>query len=413
MFKKMVQWHRDWEDEIMAVLADVNRIDQVPPGYRKHWASQVLKLSPIERRQLLEFCTQYQGWHGYAQILKLLSVVSLMGLGLHFSLPAKFGLIESVLLANLLCASILFGLAAVWFNYRKVKPNLKSFLMGMLLGAGGSLVGASVSAFVDNKPVLALLERIGPTLLLAGLSVGALYALLYGAVWAWRNRDYEMLNTKLLLEAEQEKLARQLSESRLRLLQAQIEPHFLFNTLGAVQQLAQAESPRAADLTANLITFLRATLSEMRTETTTLAAEFALIEAYLKVMQTRLGPRLTYTLSLPPELTDIPIPGMLVLTLVENAIKHGLEPSLRGGNVDVSARQLGHGAQGDPSVQILVQDTGVGMGPDPAYGVGLSNVQERLQLTYSGAGKLALLANEPQGVSASILFPLTQKGATP
>ena len=407
MFKRLVQWHRDWEDEILGVLADVSRIDSVPPGYRKHWATQMLKLSPIERRQLLEFSTKYRGWNGYAQILKVLGVFSLAGLALHLSLPAKFGPIESVLLANLLGLSFLFGLVGMWFNYRKMKPSLKNFAIGMLMGAGGALVGASVSAFVDNKPVLALLERIGPTVVLAGLGVGALYALLFGAVRLLRMRDYEILNAKLLLEAEQERMSRQLSESRLRLLQAQIEPHFLFNTLGAVQQLAQAECPRAADLTANLITFLRATLSEMRTESTTLAAEFALIEAYLKVMQIRLGSRLTYSLSLAPEFADVQIPGMLVLTLVENSIKHGLEPSLRGGSVEVSVSQTAH------EFQILVHDTGVGLASSPTWGVGLSNVQERLQLAYGGAGHLTLQDNEPQGTKASITFPAPAKDTTP
>jgi LytS/YehU family sensor histidine kinase len=148
-------------------------------------------------------------------------------------------------------------------------------------------------------------------------------------------------------------------------------------------------------------------LSEMRTESTTLAAEFALIEAYLKVMQIRLGSRLTYSLSLAPEFADVQIPGMLVLTLVENSIKHGLEPSLRGGSVEVSVNQAAH------EFQILVHDTGVGLASSPTWGVGLSNVQERLQLAYGGAGHLKLQDNEPQGTKATITFPAPAKDTTP
>ena len=121
-----------------------------------------------------------------------------------------------------------------------------------------------------------MMEKIGRTLLIAGLGVGTFYSIIYGAVSTWRNREYEMLTTKLQMQAEQERLDRQLSETRLRLLQAQIEPHFLFNTLGAVQQLAQTESPRAAELTANLITFLRASLGDMRTEQVTLQSELCI-----------------------------------------------------------------------------------------------------------------------------------------
>lgn len=111
--------------------------------------------------------------------------------------------------------------------------------------------------------------------------------------------------------------ASQLSESRLRLLQAQFEPHFLFNTLGAVQQLAHTECARAS-------------LDDMRTEQVPIEAGLALVEAYLKVMKTRWASRLQFNLSLPPSLAGVRIPSMLVLTLVENAIKHGIEPALRG-----------------------------------------------------------------------------------
>ncbi|UUZ51777.1 histidine kinase [Massilia sp. B-10] len=113
-----------------------------------------------------------------------------------------------------------------------------------------------------------------------------------------RNKEYEAITARLALDAERERAARELSEARLRMLHAQIEPHFLFNTLGAVQQLAEKESPRAAELTANLIAFLRGSLGEMRSERVSLAVDFGMIDAYLKVMAVRQGERLRFTLDL-------------------------------------------------------------------------------------------------------------------
>jgi LytS/YehU family sensor histidine kinase len=198
-------------------------------------------------------------------------------------------------------------------------------------------------------------------------------------------------------------MARELAESQLRLLRAQIEPHFLFNTLGAVQQLAEHDAPRAAELTANLIAFLRASMNKMRSEQVALDAEFGLVEAYLRVMQVRLGARLRITLTLPPALGQVPVPSMIVLTLVENAIKHGIEPSLRGGDVMVSAEVL------DATIRVRVQDSGVGMGAAGGSGTGLDNVRRRLQLTYGAGAGLALHDADP-GLVADITVPLQAPG---
>jgi LytS/YehU family sensor histidine kinase len=217
-----------------------------------------------------------------------------------------------------------------------------------------------------------------------------------------RNRQYEVLNAQLQRENEQARLARELAESQLRLLRAQIEPHFLFNTLGAVQQLAQHGAPRAAELTANLIDFLRSSMRDMRSEQVCLSAEFGLVESYLKVMQVRLGERLRFALQLPRALEDVQLPTMILLTLVENAIKHGIEPALRGGEVRVSAEAA------DGAVRIRVQDSGVGMStlpePDGGGGTGLDNVRHRLRLAYGAAAGLVLRDGEP-GLIADVTIP--------
>jgi LytS/YehU family sensor histidine kinase len=224
-----------------------------------------------------------------------------------------------------------------------------------------------------------------------------------------RNRQYEALNVQLQREADQARLARELAESELRLLRAQIEPHFLFNTLGAVQQLAQHGAPRAAELTANLIDFLRSSMREMRSEQVGLAAEFGLVESYLKVMQVRLGERLRFSLQLPRSLEQVQLPSMILLTLVENAIKHGIEPALRGGEITVSAHAM------DGAVRIRVQDGGVGMSAiaassncaDSDGGTGLDNVRHRLRLAYGAAAGLALQDGDP-GLVADVTIPCAQ-----
>ena len=401
MFKSIIQWHRDWENEILAVPADPARIDTVTPGYRHRTAQHLVRLSVIERQQLGAFTQTYRGLNGYIALGKLLLVFNLVGLALHLAFPAKLNLLEALAVINTLGLCTVLGLVSMWFNYRRIPAaSLKSFLKVVALAMLGALIGASMSAFVDGRSLAAMMEKIGRTLLIAGVGVGTFYSLMYGAVSTWRNREYEMLTIKLQMQAEQDRLARQLSETRLRLLQAQIEPHFLFNTLGAVQQLAQNESPRAAELTANLITFLRASLGDMRTEQVTLQSELALIEAYLKVMKTRLASRLEFSLSLPPALILVRIPSMLVLTLVENAIKHGIEPALRGGTIDVVVTEQ------DSQVQIEVRDTGAGESLPTTFGVGLSNLKERLQLAYGNAGSFALQTLEPSGMMATLRLPL-------
>jgi len=238
-------------------------------------------------------------------------------------------------------------------------------------------------------------------LLATALGAGLLAALPMIGAAMLRSRQYELLTAQLQAEAERERLARELSESQLRLLRAQIEPHFLFNTLGAVQQLAQHGAPRAAELTADLIAFLRASLGDMRSDQVDLEAEFTLVESYLKVMGARLGARLRFRLDLPRALADVRVPSMILLTLAENAIKHGIEPALRGGEIVVSA------AVEEGRLRLRVADSGVGMAAVPGAGLGLENVRHRLRLAYGEAAGLALRDADP-GLVADIAIPYAE-----
>jgi two-component sensor histidine kinase len=400
LLQQLIRWYCDWEDEILAVLANPEMADTVAPGYRRRMAQKLAAMSPIERQQLREFSLTYQGRKGWIAFGKLILLFCLMGVALHFALPTKYGLVESLFLSNLLGLSTAFGFVSLWFNYRRLRPpGLKSFLIIAGLAMAGALVGGSTVTLVDSKPLVEHLEKIGRVALIAGLIVAIVYTAIHSVVAGWRNREYELLTAQLQLQAQQESMARQISESKLRLLQAQIEPHFLFNTLGAVQQLAQTECPAAADLTANLITFLRASLTEMRNEQVTLASEFQLVEAYLKVMKTRLAHRLEFALDLPSEFATVKVPGMLLLTLVENAVKHGIEPSLQGGSIKVRVWRY------HSSLRLDVLDSGIGLSVNPPVGVGIANVQERLRLAYGVQASCSLENIEPHGVLATVNLP--------
>jgi LytS/YehU family sensor histidine kinase len=188
-------------------------------------------------------------------------------------------------------------------------------------------------------------------------------------------------------------------------MRAQIEPHFLFNTLGAVQQLCEGAAPKAGELTASLIAFLRSSLTEMRAESARLDAEFDTIEAYCKVMKFRLGARLRYQLELPTHLAAVTLPSMVLLTLVENAVKHGIEPSLDGGVVRVAARVEGAFAV------VSVINTGMALPATPGAGFGLSHVRERLHLTYGDCASFSIDNRDSLGVVAELRVPMPEAGA--
>ena len=193
-------------------------------------------------------------------------------------------------------------------------------------------------------------------------------------------------------------------QAQLQMLQAQIEPHMLFNTLANLQGLIAADPPRAQSMLDQLIQYLRATLTASRSQATTLAQEFALLDAYLGLMKVRMGARLSYALELPEELRGLSVPPMLLQPLVENAIKHGLEPKVEGGLVSIRAERDGN------QLRLSVCDTGLGLDGTPAHSnsthVGVSNVRERLHALYGNRADFSLIPNTPEGVIAQLTIPL-------
>lgn len=221
------------------------------------------------------------------------------------------------------------------------------------------------------------------------LALGALY----------RERDAQARNQALSFELERSRLEKQALDARLKLLHAQIEPHFLFNTLANVQQLVEAGSPQAPRVLQSLIAYLRAAMPRLADEGATLGNEAALVRAYLELMLMRMPDRLRYEVDVPPELAAKRFPAMALLTLVENAIRHGIDPSEQGGAIQVQARRLADG-----TLQVGVADTGVGLRETSAPGTGLANLRERLAAFHGDGATLALTENAPHGVVATITW---------
>lgn len=199
--------------------------------------------------------------------------------------------------------------------------------------------------------------------------------------------------------AADEGLKRQLAEAELKMMQAQVEPHFLFNTLASVDYLIETDPPRASQMQKNLIAYLRAALPEMREGSTTLGKEVALCRAYLEILKVRMDERLQTAINVPQGLLNAQFPPMMLQSLVENSIKHGLEPKPEGGSVTIAA-DVANGR-----LRVRVADTGLGFTHGAASGVGLSNIRERLKQLYRGDASFVVEANAHGGTIATIEVP--------
>jgi sensor histidine kinase YesM len=213
---------------------------------------------------------------------------------------------------------------------------------------------------------------------------------------------YSRARLKSVSETAEKERIRRLSiekealEGNLRLLQAQIEPHFLFNTLSNILSLIDTEPAKGKSMLTDLIGYLRTSLSRTLPETTTLGQEIAMIKAYLNIQQIRMGERLSFTINVPDAIREHPFPPMLLQPLVENAIKHGLEPSIEGGKIFIKA------VEENNMIRIEVLDTGAGFSSENNTGVGIRNVRERIKLLYGEKGKFTMEENKPRGVRAVI-----------
>ncbi len=248
--------------------------------------------------------------------------------------------------------------------------------------------------------------------LLTGIAIDALtrwqltfFVVLLGVVFEFRHRALATAGALLRVEIDSVNADARLRDASLRVLQAQVAPHFLFNTLANVRRLAQLDRKAAAAMLGDLIAYFSVTLARRDTPQATLAEEARLVDAYLRIHRVRMGSRLAYEIDVPTNLARVNIPSMMLLTLVENAIKHGLNPLAEGGFVRIRAQRRG------TELHLEVADNGRGLTAAEGHGTGLSNVRARLAILYGARAALDVAPGEPRGFVVKVSLPLFESAA--
>lgn len=316
-----------------------------------------------------------------------------------FLTSVKFGgttFLSNFIVSQCLGISIFLCVFTVHHVLKPTNPLIQfiAIVIAITIGSiGGSLLGFVI---IGETPSLFIREY-------AFFIHIVLLGILFGSIITYYFFSRERITSAEALMQE-EKIKRLTSEKRvvetnLRLLQAQIEPHFLFNTLSNILSLLDTDLKKGKSMLMDLIRYLRTSLSKTRAETTTLWQEMEMIKAYLNIFEVRMEGRLRYRIDVPDNIKDLPFPPMLVQPLVENAIKHGIEPKIEGGEVTIRARKNGD------IIRVELADTGTGLHEDGDMGFGLSNVRERLQSLYGDRGRLILEENRPSGLKAILEVP--------
>ena len=262
----------------------------------------------------------------------------------------------------------------------------------------GSIMGLNIGFFILEKmfsitmnlPMKQMLQIMLSAIMFSG---AALYFFISKTRLRLRNEMIEQERIKRMA-LEKESLS-----ANLRMLQAQIEPHFLFNTLSNIVSLIDTQPAKGKSMLLDLTKYLRTSLSRTLPKKTTLDQEIEMIQAYLNIQKIRMDERLNFIIDVPENLRQLSFPPMLLQPLVENAIKHGLEPKVEGGKILISA------AEENSLMRIEVADTGMGFSDLNKSGVGIANVRERLALLYGEKGRLMIEENKPHGVRATIEVP--------
>jgi len=289
------------------------------------------------------------------------------------------------------CTSIL----AAHYFFPSDKPILQAVRVALAL-----IIGSLCGSFLGT-----ILSGLGPDVILGkhGLFQLLILGVMFGTIITYFFSSREQIaESKALIQEEKIKRLtseKQAAEANLKMLQAQIEPHFLFNTLSNVLNLLDNDVARGKSMLVDFTRYLRTSLVKTRGQRTTLGHEMEMIRAYLNIFKVRMEDRLTFSLDLPDQLTDIAFPPMLLQPLVENAIKHGLEPKVEGGQIRIKAEEE------NGILRLAVIDTGMGISGEYHSGLGLANVRERLASLYDNRATFILEENQPCGVIATLEVP--------
>ncbi len=351
-----------WQNLIIIDRAGVMRLFESPPNLQKI----VLRLAGLIAFNSL-----------------IAAVLWVVGFGGTFG----HNLVYSQSIGLCIVGLVLLALQLTRDSSRRSMAIIAAILAGALIGqVFGHLLTSSGSGWSASA---------GLKSLLIGLFFGGIGSA--GFLLRERNRVLEIeLQARELQRLEAEKRS---IEAQLKMLQAQIEPHFLFNTLANLGGLIPTDTALASRLLEALNRYLRASLKRTRAEGGSLGDEMDLLAAYLEVLKIRLGPRLEYGFEVADELRALPFPPMLLQPLVENAIRHGIEPQVAGGRIDIAASR-------DDGLCITVRDTGAGFGETPGSGIGLANIRARLEALFGAAASLEILAGAGGGVTATLRMPL-------
>lgn len=360
----------------------------LPSGLRQRyarWAERHYERLPLLAR---EDARRFDAWlsssTGLVVLAGLVALAGLLAWALVAGRPDKswwpvFGLML------LLVFALAFAGVSMWFAHGRKSAHPGRVL---LLASTGAVVGGYVGFLssglwdqgIDLARIQGAVTRVTP--IIAPIALGLAGAL--ALISVLRNREYVARARAGEAQAAAERAQRLASEAELRALQAQIEPHFLFNTLSAAQYLAETGDPRAARLLAELNGLLRNTLDATRASDATVADEAQRARHYLAICALRLGSRLEWTVAIDEAAAGVRIPAAALLTLVENAIEHGIEPALAGGRVAVEAHVV------DGRLQVAVRNTGEPPHSHGRAGIGLANLRERLRLAAGPAAQLTL-----------------------
>lgn len=341
-------------------------------------------------------------------ILRLLAYNT--AIALFLTIATEYSWKENFIYSQAIGISIAAALSLSCLLRQRRRPDGSDVLVGLPFGAS---LGFALGTW-GNGHTLEAVFREHP----GGVLMAAATALVFGAIAAFFAHSRVRLREAETL-ADQERLRRLEQEAatgrtELLLLQAQIEPHFLFNTLSTVVSLIDSHPAAARDMLLDLTTLLRTSLARTRSQAVRLGDELDLLRAYLGIMARRMGPRLAWSIDAAAEAAAAQVPPLLIQPLVENALRHGLEPKPAGGSLELSCRRAGG------RIEIAVVDTGVGLGANSAsrggQGIGLDNVRRRLRAIFGDAARLSLEANPAGGVTARLSLPDTwsdELAATP
>ena len=385
-------------------LAQGNRFQR---AYHR-WAQPYYTAMPPDLREQAEAIDRHlysrEGLFTWAGALGAIvgTGVGLRSLGMPLSV--------AFLLSGICWVALLFGALSAWLRPEPLLARARrprQVMLFIALGLCGAVVGMAFGQYLKLGYLdpLTLLQRfservavLAPLLLVVLAGIG----LLMWGVARTRQAVLQRQRDRARLEAERDAATAQAREAELRLLQAQIHPHFIFNTLAALQHWVDRRDERAGPLLRELSGFLRRSTEMLGRAEVSLGEELTSVRHYLAIMQARWGERLRYTLELDPALDARTLPPGLLLTLVENAIEHGLAAKLDGGNLTLRTCPTANGWQ------VQVQDDGAGLPAGWQEGVGLANLRQRLQHRFGAAAELRLQSRPAGGCQAELLINETR-----